>query len=385
MPCPTTRKYRAVPGASIVDICQYPYINETAENLLSIREDEIQQLFLHLQDADCLVLTAEGRSKAALRIGIGQIHKEVKMVEDIDFPGRNLLVAAPVLAKRYNKISLIINTSSGKTTTPTSIAHDLANYIVKHDAHKQFTIDVVTSKPRSAIGRIGRKYGTLVKLSGAKSKTEKTDRVLVRGIMNDVYELASMVLFQKIKEAINDHRDHHWVINEINREMASVGRIIDDYVNSEVYQTLAKSMSTRGHITVGGRGPAKNVAEMSVIRLQHVKRAMGDQSYLSGELAPKPRRGDCLLLVSWSGENKPLFAWHKEFRATGADTFSVVGNKSALSEATQSIILKSPETQFYMRAAFLLSPLPLLLVANLERDGFGLPPEIMYWYHSATE
>jgi len=372
-------------GSSVVDICQYPYINETAENVLSIREEEVRRLFEHLQDADCLVLTAEGRSKAALRIGIGQIHKEVKTVEDIDFPGRNILVAAPVLAERYNKISLVINTSSGKTTTPTSIVRDMADYISKHNANGQFSIDVVTSKPRSSIGRIGRKYGTLLKLSGAKSKAEKTNRVLIRGIMNDVYELASMVLFQKIKEAINDGRDYQWVISEINREMTVVGRLIDQYVNSEVYQTLARSMTTRGHVTVGGGGPAKNVAEMTVIRLQHVKRAMGDQAYLTGELAPKPRRGDCLLLVSWSGENKPLIAWHKEYRATGAGTFSVVGNKSALSEATQSMILESPVNQFYMRAAFLLSPLPLLLVAKLEKDGFGLPPEIMYWYHSSTE
>lgn len=73
-------------------------------------------------------------------------------------------------------------------------------------------------------------------------------------------------------------------IEEINREMEEVGRMIDQYVDSAVYQSAVEKMSSRGHATLGGRGPGKNVAEMTVIRLQHAKRAMGDQAYLSGEL-----------------------------------------------------------------------------------------------------
>ena len=367
-------------------ICEcFPYINDTAENVKNISEDGVRKLLGNLREADCLVLAAEGRSKAAMRIGIGQIDKEVKFVEDIDFPGRNLLEAAPVLKKRYDKISLVINTSSGRTTTPTEIAKDMAGFISRYDHDKQFTIDVVTSNLDSTIGQIGGKYGTVLYLSGPRSKTKTADWVLEQGIMNDVYELGSMVLFQKIKEAINGGKDHQWVLNEINKEMKTVGSILDQYVDSPVYQSLAETMSTRGHATIGGRGPARNVAEMTVIRLQHVKRAMGDQAYLSGELAPKPRRGDSLLLVSWSGENKPLSAWQHQYESSGGATFSIVGNKSTLSEATESIIIKSPVTQFYLHAAFLLSPLPLLLVANLEKNGFGLPPEIMYWYHSVSE
>lgn len=371
-----------------MEICErFPYINETAENVQSIREEEIEELLNNLRDAECLILVAEGRSRAALHIGIGQLKKEVKLVEDLDFPGRNILEAAPVLKERYKKIALVMNSSSGKTTTPTETAKELAGFINKRDGDKQFTIDVVTSKSRSSIGRIGSKYGTMLKLRGPKSKVKTITKnwVIKRGIMNDVYELGSLVLFQKIKEALNEGRDHLWVIKEMGREMESVGRLIDQCVDSAIYQSLAEKMSTRGHATLGGRGPARSVAEMTVIRLQHVKRAMGDQAYLSGELAPKPRHGDCLLLVSWSGENKPLFAWQKEYKASGADTFSIVGNKSALSEATDSIVIESPANQFYLRAAFLLSPLPLLLVGNLEKSGFGLPPEIMGWYHSSTE
>ena len=369
-----------------MEICKsFPYINETAENVQSMSEEEVRRLLENLREAECLILVAEGRSKAALHIGIGQIKKEVKLVEDIDFPGRNILEAAPVLKKQYKKICFVINSSSGKTTTPTETVRELAGFIRKSGSNKQFSIDVVTSKPRSSIGIIGRRYGTVLRLSGPKSKAKTKDWVLRQGIMNDVYELGSLVLFQKIKEALNEGRDHLWVIKEMSKEMETVGRLIDQCVDSEVYQSLAEKMSTRGHATVGGRGPARNVAEMTVIRLQHVKRAIGDQAYLSGELAPRPRHGDCLLLVSWSGENKPLFAWHKEYAASGADTFSIVGNHSSLSEATDSIVIESPANQFYLHAAFLLSPLPLLLVGNLEKNGFGLPHEIMTWYHSSTE
>jgi hypothetical protein len=369
-----------------VEICKcFPYINETAENVQSISEEEIRRLLENVREAECLILAAEGRSKSSLHIGIGQIKKEVKLVEDIDFPGRDILEAAPVLKKKYKKIALVINSSSGKTTTPKETAKGMAGFIKKRDGTKQFTIDVVTSKPRSLIGQIGKRYGTMLQLSGPKTKAKTANGVLKRGIMNDVYELGSMVLFHKIKEAINEDRDHLWVIKEIHKEMEIVGRIIDQHVDSTVYQSAVGKISTRGHATLGGLGPAKNVALMTAIRLQHVKRVMGDHVYLTGELAPKPRHGDTLILVSSGGENKPLLAWQKEYASSGANIFSIMGTQSSLSEATDSIIIGSPVNQFYIRAAFLLSPLPLLLVAKLKKAGLDIPPGIMDWYHSSTE
>ncbi len=370
----------------MVEICKLAYINEIADNVQSIGEEELRELLKNLEEAECLILAAEGRSKSALHIGMGQIEKEVKIVEDVDFPGMDLLEAAPVLKKKYKKIALLINSSRGETTSPKETANDMADFIKMSGSNAQFTIDVVTSQPTSTIGEIGKKYGTVLELRGPKNKAKTSDEVLKQGIMNDVYELGSMVLFQKIKEALNEGRDHLWVIREMNNEMEMVGRMIDQYIDSEVYKSLVEKMVSRSHATIGGRGPAKNVAEMTVIRLQHVKRAMGDQAYLAGESAPKPRQGDTLLLVSWSGENKPLLAWQKEYEASGADTFSVVGRKrSPLSEATNSIVIDSPASQFYPRAAFLLSPLPLLLVGKLKKAGFELPPEIMDWYHSSTD
>jgi 6-phospho-3-hexuloisomerase len=144
-------------------------------------------------------------------------------------------------------------------------------------------------------------------------------------------------------------------------------------------------MEKRGHVIVGGTGIARVVALMSVIRLQHVKRAIGDEAYLSGPLAPRPRAGDTVLLVSWSGENETLLQWMKESRIFGANTYSITGRESTLSRNTDSFVLPSDPSDFYLRAAFVLSPIPLSLVDKLDSRGLKLPEYIMGWYHSVTQ
>ena len=289
----------------MVEICKLAYINEIADNVQSIGEEELRELLKNLEEAECLILAAEGRSKSALHIGMGQIKKEVKIVEDVDFPGMDLLEAAPVLKKKYKKIALLINSSRGETTSPKETANDMADFIKMSGSNAQFTIDVVTSQPTSTIGEIGKKYGTVLELRGPKNKAKTSDEVLKQGIMNDVYELGSMVLFQKIKEALNEGRDHLWVIREMNNEMEMVERIIDQHIDSEVYQSLVEKLVSRGHATIGGRGPAKNVAEMTVIRLQHVKRANGRSSLFSGRIGSQAtaRRYSFAGVLEWRKQN----------------------------------------------------------------------------------
>ena len=41
--------------------------------------------------------------------------------------------------------------------------------------------------------------------------------------------------------------------------------------------------------------------------------------------------------------------------------------------------------RFYMRAAYVLSPLPVKLAERLEEKGLKLPEYIMNWYHSVTQ
>jgi len=111
--------------------------------------------------------------------------------------------------------------------------------------------------------------------------------------------------YQKIKEALNEGRDHLWVIREMNNEMEMVERIIDQHIDSEVYQSLVEKLVSRGHATIGGRGPAKNVAEMTVIRLQHVKRANGRSSLFSGRISSQAtaRRYSFAGVLEWRKQN----------------------------------------------------------------------------------
>jgi D-arabinose 5-phosphate isomerase GutQ len=41
--------------------------------------------------------------------------------------------------------------------------------------------------------------------------------------------------------------------------------------------------------------------------------------------------------------------------------------------------------RFYMRAAYVLSPLPVKLVERLGEKGLQLPEYIIHWHHSLTE
>ena len=41
--------------------------------------------------------------------------------------------------------------------------------------------------------------------------------------------------------------------------------------------------------------------------------------------------------------------------------------------------------RFYMRTAYLLSPLPVKLAERLSKKGLILPEYVLNWYHSVTE
>ncbi len=204
--------------------------------------------------------------------------------------------------------------------------------------------------------------------------------------MNDVYELGSLLLFQKTKEAINEQKDYKAVFEKIEEESKVIGKIVDSFVSSENYKHIIDKLETRSRITMGGLGPARNAAKMTAIRLQHVKRAIGDEAYLSGPFAPRPRAGDILFLISWSGETEPVLGWCREQKKFGGYAYSIIGNESTLSRESDSFIIESPPTTFYERATFAFSPLPLHLVERLHQRGFRLPEYIMEWWeHSVTQ
>ena len=71
---------------------------------------------------------------------------------------------------------------------------------------------------------------------------------------------------------------------------------------------------------------------------------------------------------------------------------SITGNKdSTLARLSNHKIILEEDVKpgqprrFYMRTAFLLSPLPVKLAERLNKKGLILPEYVLNWYHSVTE
>jgi 6-phospho-3-hexuloisomerase len=287
-----------------------PSIGSTIKNVHNIDPIQFKPFYDDLDAADCIILIGEGRSQSALYIGMGQLDKWIRTMVDVDFPGRNILDAAPVLEKKYDRVALLVNSGSGETSTPKIMVKQLSDYI-EREKSDTFTIDAVVSNKKSSIGMIGEKeYGNVVELKGRilgkSGKFTSTNSYLKHGIMNDVYELGSLLLFQMTKEALNEKKDYTTVFEKMDAESKIIKRIVSKFVKSANYKDIIDKLETRSRITMGGLGPARNVAKMTAIRLQHVKRAIGDEAYISGPFAPRPRAGDILFMVSYSGETEPL-------------------------------------------------------------------------------
>ncbi|MCW3131355.1 MAG: hypothetical protein N2V73_01330 [Candidatus Methanospirare jalkutatii] len=409
----------------------FRYISRVVENVKRVRESDLRAIYEDLSEADCIILVGEGRSQGALFIGMGQINKTVRTVEDIDFPGRNILDAAPKLERMHRKIVVLVNSGSGETPIPKIVAQQLAEYIEKTHSEK-FKIDAIVSNPDSSVGEIAKSFGSVVVLAGrdgesgkrkrsgsgedstrnstadasgagvARVKSEKDARedgkkggekegeekeedILESGIMNDIYELGSLLILQKMKECINEGEEFECLTAAINDEARAIREVVGDFIRCELYGDIIDELERRNRIIIGGYGPARHVAMMTAIRLQHVKRAIGDDAYLAGPFAPRPRAGDILFLISWSGETLPLLEWCRKHKEIGGSVYSIVGNYSTLAEQSKSFRLNAPVSVFYERATFALSPLPLHLVERLRERGFELPEYIMRWFHSIMQ
>ncbi len=361
-----------------------PYLNRIYRNLKNVKKREVKAVLENLRDADCIIPVGEGRSRCALYIGLSRINKTVKTPEDIDFPGGTIHEAAEELERRYGKVALFVNSGSGETLIPRKTVQKLSEYI-ERSGSKNYTINAIVSNPFSTIGRVREKdYGFIIELKGRKSEPKSEREYPKLGIMNDIYELGSLMLIHRMKIAINEGKDYRFVL-DIDEIFRDICRVVDDFTSTDMYSEVVDAIERRCHVTVGGLGPARNVALMTVIRLQHVKRSVCDEAYLSGPLAPHPRAGDVLLLVSRSGENDALINWCEQMRKSGVQVYSIVGRESTLSEISKSYVIECDEKDFYCYAAYALSPLPLSVVEKLASHGLKLPEYILRWYHSVTQ
>jgi len=375
------------------------YVNKIYRNVSAVDLDSLERLLHDIQSAGVIIPLGEGRSKGALSIAVSEMAKmrDGKIVidrGDVGFPGREISEAAPILKQRFGRVCLLINSGSGRSITPLVDAQNLASYIGKTGAHRDYTIDLVTSDLQSPLAKIASKYGNVLHLMGREEVAEAEEAKVFRdvGIMEDTFILGSGVLFHAIAEALYDKAlpsKAHEYAKEICLE---AGKVVEKSLTSEFYEFVTRKLETRSLCFFGGLGSSYEVARMTAVRVSHIKRAIGDQVYVARESStPAPRQGDLLIVISSSGETEIVSTWCKSFKRMGGQIAAVVGNADSTIASMADSVLEIPvknepgrPNRFYVYAEFALSPLPILLVESLEAKGFKLPEYILRWHQSVT-
>jgi 6-phospho-3-hexuloisomerase len=375
------------------------YINRIMDNLLNLRKRELNPLYEDLKSADCVVCGGSGRSLYSLNAAMSQIaishigwrNKVVLTPDDPGFPGKNMYDAAAGLERRYNKTLLLINSGSGVSGDPLVLAQDLCRYIGEKKTSK-FSIGLITSNMGSPLAEIVSKAGHVIELRGRGRAKPSLDYGKT-GIMGDVFELGSLLLLSMMTEAIFRNLEASEVFRLCEEEFATLAPLVDSIVESEVYTHLVDILEKRTSVFLGGKGTGSEIVKMVAVRLFHIKSTLGDDVYIArGVNTPPPRPGDLEILVSFSGETKPVIAWADTLKKLNGTVLSITGTrKSTLTAKSDLQIVLDEETKpgtprrFYMRTAYVLSPLPVRLVERLGEKGLKLPEYIINWHHSLTD
>jgi 6-phospho-3-hexuloisomerase len=376
------------------------YINRIRENLLDVRRKELSLLYESLKSADCVVCGGSGRSLYSLNAAMSQIaisqtgwrNKVVLTPDDPGFPGKNMYDAAAELERRYSRTLLLMNSGSGVSGDPLVMAQDLSKYIEEKKGTSKLSMGLITSGVRSPLAEIVAKHGHVVELRGRGRAKPSFDYSEV-GIMGDIFELGSLLLLFMMTEAIFRNLEANDVIGLCEDEFAKLGPMVDSIVKSETYSRLVDALEKRTSVFLGGKGTASEIVKMTAIRLSHIKNTLGDNVYIArGVNTPPPRPGDVQILISFSGETKPVISWCDILKKMNGTVLSITSTgKSTLAEKSDLRIILEEEAmlgqprRFYMRAAYVLSPLPVRLVERLGQRGLRLPEYILNWHHSLTE
>jgi len=380
-------------------ICSVPYINKIKDNVLEIKLEQLKWLFRNLKTHSIIIPVASGRSKHAMNIPLSQATlmknpKTVLSLEGPEFPWGSIYEAAPVLEQRYKnqKILVLFNSGSGETEDTLNVAYDIARYIAETKS-KKFTIFAITANGKSSLGKLAKETGHILELkSGEKVEPhrKRNNRYVETGIMRDVFELGSCFLLQTIVDAIYTRAEADEVYDVAEKEFRTIGKMIDDSLDSDFYKSAINLLETRCHVFKNSKGTGEEVAKMTLIRLDHIKRALGDDVHIINP--PRPRAGDFQLSISYLGETKTVVNTGRIFRKLGGHQFSMIGRKNSHLEhhSDSSLILEEEATfgqprKFYTRAAFVASPIPIKLIEKLEQRGISLPEAILRYYHAVTE
>jgi 6-phospho-3-hexuloisomerase len=194
-------------------------------------------------------------------------------------------------------------------------------------------------------------------------------------------------------EAIFRNLEVEDVFKLCREEFEKIGTVIDANIKSETYTQLVDLMEKRTNVFLGGKGTAYQIANMTAVRLFHIKSFLGDNVYVTrGVNTPHPRAGDLEILLSYTGETKPVLLWADVMKKFNGTVLAITGSPDSTlaKKADLKIILHEdvkPGTprRFYTRAAYVLSPLPVKLAERLGQRGLKLPEYIISWYHSVTQ
>jgi D-arabinose 5-phosphate isomerase GutQ len=322
---------------------------------------------------------------------VGWRNKVVLTPDDPGFPGKSMYDAAGDLERRYKKTLLLINSGSGYSDDPLVMAQDLARYIEEKKTSK-FTMGLLTSALESPLAQITRQYGHVVHIKG-RGRLKPSFEYSETGMMGDVFELGTLLLLCMMIEAIFRNLEVEDVFKLCREEFEKIGAIIDANVKSETYTQLVDLLEKRTNVFLGGKGTANEIAKMTGVRLFHIKSFLGDNVYVTrGVNTPHPRAGDLEILMSFSGETKPVVIWADVMKKFNGTVLAITGSPDSTlaKKADVKIILEEevkPGTprRFYTRAAYVLSPLPVKLAERLGQRGLKLPEYIISWYHSVTQ
>ncbi|MBN1784872.1 MAG: hypothetical protein JW815_03975 [Candidatus Bathyarchaeota archaeon] len=374
------------------------YIELISDNLLKMTKKDLLPLYEDLKAADCIVCGGSGRSLHSLNIAMSQIAmmKDPKVIitrEDVGFPGRGMYDAASKIEKRHKKIVLLINSGSGESDDPIHLAEELEKYL-KETGSTHFTMGLLTSNSNSSLAKIAQRHGHVITVAGrTKQQIPSSDAYSETGIMGDLFELGSLFLLQMITEAIAEDSPVDRVLELVAEEAPVLRELTEKAIHSKSIHAALNILERRSDIFLGGRGTAEEVAKMTAVRLFHIKKSLGDDVYIArGVNTPHPRAGDLEILVSYSGRTKPVVGWCNRFKGLGGTVLSIIGRDGTNLDIHSDLKILLEETvepgkprRFYMRAAYVLSCLPILLTARLREKGLLLPEYILKWYHSVIE
>ncbi len=377
------------------------YVNKIRDNVLSINKKSLQALYEDLKSADCVICSGSGRSLYSLNAAMSQIalsrvgwrNKVILTPDDPGFPGKNMYDAAADLERRYKKTLLFMNSGSGVSDDPLVMAQDLTRYLEekKSAAHK-FSMGLLTSEFESPLAQITNQHGNVVMLKG-RGKHKPSFEYSETGMMGDIFELGTLLLLNMMIEAIYRNLESDDVLHLCNEELDKLGPIVDANVESETYTKLVDILERRTNVFLGGRGTANEIAKMTGVRLFHIKTFLGDNVFMTrGVNTPHPRAGDLEILLSYTGESKPVLIWCDVLKQFSGTVLAITGsaNSTLARKADLRIVLDEDvkpgaPRRFYMRAAYVLSPLPVKLAERLALRGLMLPEYIIKWYHSVTQ